>query len=115
MANLLVFIVDMWYNYAMENTEKDDLRKYTPQQLALIYKQIIRLKLNKITEKDIYAMTGMSFRRIREIWKLYKETGKMPMPKERWRKAGEGRLLSRAQEKEIKNLIKDKNPNQLRF
>jgi transposase len=99
----------------MEESEKIDLRKYTYEQLCLIWRQVIHLRKQGCTIAEVYKFTGLSKRRISEIWLQYVATGKTPKPKFRGRKTGEKRALSPEQEKEIKRLIVDKNPNQLKF
>ena len=99
----------------MEIEESINLKKVSYEQLCLIWKQIIGLKKKGYTEFQIKDLTGMSQYRINQIWHKYTETGKMPKPKPRGRKVGEKRLLSPGRESEIKELIIDKNPNQLKF
>jgi len=99
----------------MENEEKINLKKATYEQLCMIWKQIIVLKKKGYTEVQIKDLTGMAQYRISQIWHMYLKEKKIPKPKKRGRKVGEKRLLSREQEKEIKQLITDKNPDQLRF
>ena len=99
----------------MENEEKIDLKRATYEQLCLIWRQIIVLRKKGYTEVQIKDMTGMAQYRISQIWQMYLKSGKMPKPKKRGRKVGEKKLLSPEQEKEIKNIITDKSPDQLKF
>ena len=99
----------------MITEEKIDLKKATYEQLCLVWKQIIVLKKKGYTEAQIKDLTGMAQYRINQIWQMYKADGKIPKPKKRGRKIGEKKLLSPEQEKEIKQLITDKNPDQLKF
>jgi transposase len=94
---------------------KEDLRKYNQDQLFVVRKSVVRLFLKGYSQRKIAEITGMNLRRVSFVIKEYKATGKVPHPEVRGRKAGEKRLLSPAQEKEIKRLIVDKNPNQLKF
>ena len=99
----------------MINEEKIDLKKATYEQLCLVWKQIIVLSKKGYTQAQIKDITGMAQYRISQIWQMYLETGKIPKPKKRGRKVGEKKLLSPEQEKEIKQTITDKNPDQLKF
>jgi transposase len=97
------------------NIEKINLKTATYEQLCLVWKQIIVLKQKGYTEVQIKDLTGMQQYRINQIWHMYLKNGKIPKPKKRGRKVGEMKLLSPEQEKEIKQLITDKNPDQLKF
>jgi len=95
--------------------EKEDLRKYNNNQLKIVWRQVIFAHKNGKTYKEIKEFVGLSIRKICEICKSYKETNKIPQPKTRGRKFGEKRLLSKEQEIEIKKLIIDNTPDQLKF
>ena len=99
----------------MEYEEKQDLRKTSHSELCVIWGLIVRLKKSGYLQKEIAVITELKQRRVSEILKMHRETGKIPKPKNRGRKFGEKRLLTLEQEKEIKKIILDKNPNQLKF
>jgi transposase len=99
----------------MINEEKIDLKKATYEQLCLVWKQIVVLKKKGYTEVQIRDITGMAQYRINQIWQMYKADGKIPKPKKRGRKVGEKKLLSPEQEKGIKRIIIDKNPDQMKL
>jgi len=99
----------------METEEEICAIKLTFEQSCLVWKQIILLKKKGKTEQEISEMVGFSLRRVQEIWKRYRETGKIPVPKIRGRKFGKDRILSPEQEKEIKKIIVEKYPDQLKF
>jgi len=94
---------------------KDNLKKATVEELKAVWKHICKMHDEKITGTQICKITGADKNTVSDILKLYKETGKIPAPKQRGRKKGEKKLLTPEQEKEIKKLITDKNPNQLKF
>jgi len=99
----------------MENEDKHDLKRLDHSQRCLLWKQIIHLKKKNYTLAEIKDMTGMPPYRISQIWREFVKNGKIPKPKKRGRKNGEKKLLSPEQENEIRQLITDKNPNQLKF
>lgn len=103
------------YIITMENLEKVDLKRVSYEQLCLVWKQVIVLKKKGYKYREIKDMTGMQMPRISFIWRKYLKIGKIPKPKPRGRKVGEQKLLSVEQEKEIRGLIVDNNPNQLQF
>ncbi len=65
---------------------------------------------------QIVEMTGLSWPAVRAAIDLY-ETGGMAAlkPKERGRSPGDGRILTAAQEANIRKLIIDKRPEQLKM
>ena len=99
----------------MKNEEKINLKRATYEQLCLIWKQVIVLKKKSYIGTEISDLTGMPENRISQIWQMYLKTGKIPKPKKRGRKVGDGKLLSLEQETEIKRIIIDKNPDQMKL
>jgi len=95
--------------------EKDNLKKASVEELKAVWKHICKMHDEKLTGQQISKITGADKNTVSKILAVYKETGKIPVPKSRGRKVGEGRALTPEQEKEIKKLITDKNPNQLKF
>lgn len=98
-----------------EKIEKEDLRKYNNEQLKIVRRQVVFAFKKGKTHKEIHDFIGLSMRKVGEICREYIKTGKISQPKQRGRKVGEKRLLSKEQEKELKNLLIDKTPNQLKF
>jgi len=94
---------------------KENLKKATVEELKAVWKHICKMHDEGIKGVQICKITGADKNTVSDILKVYKETGKIPAPKERGRKKGEKKLLTPEQEKEIKKLITDKNPNQLKF
>lgn len=99
----------------MKNEEKINLKTLDYKAHCLLWRQVISFHKKGLKIREIHELLGLAVSRIEIILKEYKETGKVPVPKKRGRKAGEGKLLSPEQEKEIKQIIIDKNPNQLKF
>jgi transposase len=99
----------------MEKFEKIDLRKASNDAIYAIRKMVIRLKEKGFTAIQIEEITGYHHDRVSLLWCEYKKTGVVRKPKVHGRKVGEKKLLSPEQEQEIKKLVTDKNPNQLKF
>ena len=96
--------------------DKNDLRKLTPSALLEKKEQVIRLKQKDFSGKEISELTLVSESQISRIWKAYAEGGiKAIKPKKRGRKSGDGKLLTMEQEKEIRKIIIDKTPDQMKL
>ena len=80
----------------------ENLKKVKFEELAAVWKHIVKMHLEKISQVKICKITGANKDTVRSVLKKYKETGKIPTPKIRGRKEGEGKLLSPEQEKEMK-------------
>lgn len=100
----------------MEEMERTDYRKCSPETLYETRKTVIRMwKKNKSVE-EIAEATGMSTNVIYITIRKYKANGNSALrPKVRGRKQGERRTLSKDQETEIQKIIVDKNPDQLKM
>ena len=96
--------------------ERTDYRKCSPEVLYEVRKTVIRMwKKNKPVE-EIAEATGMSTNVIYITIRKYKANGNSALkPKARGRKQGERRTLSKEQEEEIRKIIVDKNPDQLKM
>jgi len=95
--------------------EKIDLRKCTSEALYELKKVAVNLKKKGFHAVEIEQMTGIDYRRVSDYWCEYKANGKVLMPKVRGRKDGEQKSLTLEQENEVKKLIVDKTPDQLKF
>jgi len=100
---------------ATDEKSNDNLKKATVEELKAVWKHICKMHDEGISGVQICRITGANKSTVSDVLKRYKETKKIPVPKSRGRKIGEGRLLTPEQEKEIKKTIIDKNPNQLKF
>lgn len=100
----------------MEEMERTDYRRCSPETLYEARKTVIRMwKKNKSVE-EIADATGMTTNVIYITIRKYKANGYNALkPKVRGRKQGEKRTLNENQEAEIRKLIVDKNPDQLKM
>ena len=93
-----------------------DLRKLNRDELATVRKQVVRLKKKGFKGKEIESLTGVRANRISEIWSAYKEGGNDAIvPLKTGRKPGTCTLLTKQQEKEIREIIIDKTPDQMKM
>ena len=100
----------------MGTEEKTDYRKATPEVLYQMRKTVIALFKKQKSVEEIIEVTDFSERTVRETIRKYKSGGMAALkPKKRGRKAGEKRILTPNQEKEIVRIITDKNPDQLKM
>ncbi len=66
--------------------------------------------------KDIASFLGVSTQHASTIWQKHKKGGQKAVALDmRGRRHGETRTLSKDREREVKNLIIDKTPDQLKF
>jgi transposase len=95
---------------------KTDARSFNDDTKQHIRDQIIRLRKEGKKNKDIVLFLGISEQHASTIWQKYRKGGKKAVALGlRGRRHGEKRSLSRDQEREVKNLIIDKTPDQLKF
>lgn len=93
-----------------------DLRKLNRDELATVRRQVVRLKKKGLKGKEIESLTGVRTNRISEIWSMYKEGGNEAIaPMKTGRKPGSCTLLTQQQEKEIREIILDKTPDQMKM
>jgi len=96
--------------------EKLDLRKMNNDELHIVRKQIVRLKEKGLMGKEIEELTGVNQQQISHIWQLYKRGGKSALkPQKSGRKKKSLMLLNPEQEQEIKQLLIDKTPDQVKL
>jgi len=105
-----------WYNYGMEEMERTDYRKCSPETLYEARKTVIRMWKKKKPVEEIAEATGMSTNIVYITIRKYRDHGLAALkPKTRGRKQGQKRTLSKEQETDIRNTIVDKNPDQLKM
>jgi len=93
-----------------------DLRKVPPGALQEKREQVIRLKEKGYSGKQIQELTLVNENQVSKIWRAYVEGGaKALKPKKRGRKQGDGKRLTAVQEREIRNIIIDKKPEQMKL
>ncbi len=96
--------------------EKTKLTSVNSETRTHIKKQIISLLEKKIKHKEIAEIVGVSKYAVDHISSTYKREGASCLKeKTRGRKFGEKRQLTPAQEKEIRQILIDKYPNQLKM
>lgn len=100
----------------MLNETKEDARKISSAELKERRRQVIRAFERGVNQLQISRDVGMSYQGVRGIVQRYKAQGvKSITPKVRGRKEGTQRFLDEAQENEIKRLICEKRPEQLKM
>jgi len=93
-----------------------DMRKMNNAELAVIRDQVVRMKKKGLKAREIEELTGVRANRISEIWSRYNRQGARSIrPETPGRKPGDGALLTPGQEKEIRGIIIDKTPEQMRL
>jgi len=96
--------------------DKIDLRKLNNDELFAIRKQVIRLKQQGMKGSEIERLVGIYQNRISQIWKMYQADGVAGIkPQKSGRKVGEKKLLSKEQERGIRNIIIDQTPEQMKL
>jgi transposase len=96
--------------------DKEDARYQTLEQLHERRKQVVRLHKQGIKVMKIVDLTGLSYPTVRSTLDLYEQGGWPAIkPTSRGREAGQGRLLTPKQEKQIQRAIIDHRPEQLKM
>jgi transposase len=99
-----------------KKVEVIDAEKLTPDQQFLLRKQIVRLRQQGKTTREVVELLGVRERHVQSTWKRYRDGGIAAVSKKvMGRPKGSNRKLSKTQEKEIRNIIIDKNPEQLKL
>lgn len=96
--------------------EKMDARSISDEQRELLRKQVIQLRKKGYKNNDVSEITGLPKETCSRWWSRYKAegSGMLKVPK-RGRKEGEKRTLTPKQESEVRKLIADKCPDQLKL
>ena len=96
--------------------EKTDARKLGKEVQQELRNQIIRLRKQGRTNREIAQVVGVSEPHASTVWHKYQEGGKAAIRvKNRGRRNGEKKTLSDEQEREIQRLVVDKMPDQLKL
>jgi len=100
----------------MDNELKTKAKYLNQNEQYQIRKSIVRLHQQGKKPREIVEILDVSRRHVDSTIKTFKEEG-LPgiKPKKRGRKQGEERILTPEQEKDIRNAIIDKHPEQLRL
>jgi transposase len=93
-----------------------NLRTMDNKQLEAIRDQVVRMKKEGLKGREIERLTGVRANRVSEIWSRFKAQGtKSVKPATPGRKPGSCTLLTPAQEREIRGIIIDKTPDQMKL
>lgn len=96
--------------------EKDDGRKLSAPELKEQRKWVIRAYTRGLNKKQISRDIGLSYPAVRNIISCYEERGvESLVPDKKGRKEGENRALSEDQEAQIRRIICEKRPEQLKM
>lgn len=96
--------------------EKIDARKVKKEVQQALRDQVIRLRKQGKTNKDVAEFLGISPQHSSTIWQKYVRGGTQEIALgTRGRRHGEKRNLTEEQERHIQKLIVDKTPDQLKF
>lgn len=96
--------------------EKIDFRKMNDSEQYAIKKQVVHLKELGKSRAEIEELTGVNQSAVSRIWQNFLKNGIVGIrPQKRGRKKGKNFLLSNTQEREIRQTIISKTPNQLKM
>ena len=92
------------------------MRKLTGDELYMKRKEVVRLRQTKHTGKETAEIAEISESQVSRIWTTYQKGGMVALkPQIRGRKQGEQRIINQEQEREIKQIIIDKTPDQYKM
>lgn len=96
--------------------EKIDIRQLSDRERALLRRQVIRLRKQGKGNKEVAELLGLSVQTTSRWWQWHQREGDamLAVPK-RGRKYGEKRHLTAEQEKQIRKMIVDHYPDQLKL
>jgi len=99
--------------------KKQDARHNSPSAQAAIRLQVVKFLRNKkrdksCTQQRAAELYGLSIQGVKKIWKQYKEGGIRAI-EEKKRGVKEGKKISGKQAAEIRRLVKDRMPDQLKL
>lgn len=100
----------------MENEIKTNAKRMSPEEQYQLRKQIIRLLKQGIKAAKAAEMLGVSRQMVYDARNAYEKEGLAGIKsKTKGRKVGEWRKLSAEQEREIRWILVEKRPEQLKF
>ena len=109
----LFITVNFCYNKKME---KINLKNVSSETRKIIKQQVIQLLKKHVKHKEIADTLNISLQTVDRISSAYKKEGtKCLQEKTRGRKLGEKRQLTPEQENEIRNILIDKAPDQMKL
>ena len=96
--------------------EKPDARKLSQDVQYALRKQIVRLRKQGRSNKEVAQIVGATERHTSKIWQKYLREGSSAIKLgQRGRRHGGSRKLTSEQEREVKKLLVDKTPDQLKL
>ena len=96
--------------------KKTDARTLCQDVQEVQRKQIVRLRDSGRSNRETAEIVGVSESHCSKVWQRYQKQGLESLAKgKRGRRFGEHRVLTPEQESEIKILLIDKTPNELRL
>jgi len=96
--------------------EKPDARKLSQDVQYALRKQIVRLRKQGRSNKEVAQIVGATERHTSKIWQKYLREGSSAIKLgQRGRRHGGSRKLTSEQEHEVKKLLVDKTPDQLKL
>jgi transposase len=100
----------------MDTTLRTDAKHASPEAQYQLRRSIVRLSKTGKTGKEIARLLDVSEGHVSGVLKAYKLGGNAAIAlKKRGRRKGDKRTLSPDQEREIKKIITDKHPEQMKF
>ena len=100
---------------SVNKVEKIDLRTCSPETIFELKKVVVNHKKQGFNNSEIERMVGVDRNSVSKFWDEFENIGSIVKPLIRGRKVGEQKKLSSEQEQEIKKLIVDNTPDQLKF
>ncbi len=96
--------------------KKEDARTLSSAEQELIRRQVVRMKKQGNSFVSISKVLSIHRNTVSEIWQLYKSKGIAGLIiKKRGRKKGEKQTLDKEEEKQIRQLLLDKSPEQYKL
>jgi len=96
--------------------EKTDARKLSQDVQYALRKQIVRLRKQGRSNREVAQIVGATERHTSKIWQKYLREGSLAIKLgQRGRRHGGGRKLTNEQELGVKKLLIDKTPDQLKL
>jgi transposase len=96
--------------------DKIDMRKLTAEAAYEVKKQVIRQKETGLKDSAVEKLTGVGRSSVNRVWNAYKRSGLKGLKQNaRGRKNGEKTLLNKEQQQEIRKIIIDKTPEQIKL
>ena len=100
----------------MDTTLRTDAKHASPEVQYQLRKSIVRLSRTGKTGKEIAKLLDVSEGHVSGVLKAYKTGGNAAIAlKKRGRRKGDKRILTPEQEREIRSIIIDQHPEQLKF